>query len=45
MDYEVKAIKKAQTHPNIIKLLEIIDTDDKLMLVMEFAERGSLVEW
>lgn len=45
MSHEVKAIIKAQSHPNIVRLFEIIDTEDTLMLVMEFCELGSLILW
>ena len=39
-------IHKSLAHPNIIKLLEIIeDEDDKVYLIMEFADEGELCPW
>jgi serine/threonine protein kinase len=47
MQHEVCAISKASGHPNVVNLIEIIDDDEagKLLLVMEFVERGKLIEW
>jgi len=47
MQHEVRAISKASGHPNVVNLIEIIDDDEagKLLLVMEFVERGKLIEW
>ena len=39
---EIK-ILRAVNHPNIIKLEEIIDCEDVLYIVMEFAEGGPLI--
>jgi len=45
MNHEIRAFTKAGKHPNIVNLIEIIDTDDTLALVMEFVSRGRLIEW
>ena len=47
MQHEVRAISKASGHPNVVNLIEIIDDDEtgKLLLVMEFVERGKIIEW
>ena len=42
MKNEIK-ILRAVNHPNIIKLEEIIDCEDVLYIVMEFAEGGPLI--
>lgn len=40
-------ILKTLNHPNVIKLYEVIDDDpgDKLYLVMDYAERGQIMEY
>lgn len=41
------AIMKKLNHPNIVKLFEVIDSSDsaKLYIIMEFVERGQIIEW
>jgi len=41
------AIMKKVNHPNLIKLNEVIDSDDsvKMYMVMEYAEKGQIIEW
>jgi len=41
------AIMKKLNHPNIVKLYEVIDSSDsaKLYIIMDFAERGQIIEW
>jgi hypothetical protein len=45
INHELRAILRAGNHPNIASTTEIIDTEDSLILVMEFVERGRLSEW
>ena len=47
MNKEVRAMERVgeNPHPNVIKLIEVIDSEDHLVLVMEFAELGRVVEW
>lgn len=40
---EIKILKQTH-HPNVVQLYEIIETDDDLYLVMEFAQSGELFE-
>ena len=45
LQHEIQAITKAQSHPNVVRLFEVIDDEEKLMLVMEFVEKGRAIEW
>lgn len=53
VDYELALAKEIDVqsmlsgHPNIVKLHEIIDdeNDDKLYLVMEYAEKGQILDF
>ena len=47
MQQEIRAITTAAGHPNVVKLIEIIDDNekDKLLIVMENVERGRILEW
>ena len=40
---EIKILKQVH-HPNVVQLYEIIETEDDLYLVMEFAQSGELFE-
>lgn len=42
--YREMQILKMLDHPNIVKLYQIIETDDKLYLVMEYMEGGELYD-
>jgi [calcium/calmodulin-dependent protein kinase] kinase len=41
------ALMKKMDHPNVIKLHEVIFDEEKgkLYLVLEYADRGQLIEW
>ena len=41
---EIKILKLIR-HSNIIQLYEIIETNDKLFLIMEYAEGGELFDY
>lgn len=41
---EVAIMKKLQ-HPNIVRFIDFIDEPDKLVVVMEFVENGSLLDY
>jgi len=43
LEREMDIMKKLQ-HPNIIQLMEVLDTADTLFLVLEFAEGGELFD-
>jgi len=43
LEREIDIMKKLQ-HPNIIQLMEVIDTADSLFLVLEFASGGELFD-
>jgi|LakMenEpi03Aug12_release.lakeMendotaPanAssembly.Ray.scaffolds.fasta_scaffold143782_1 hypothetical protein len=45
MQQEVRAIRVAVGHPNVVELIEIIEDDEKLLLVMQFFEHGRIIEW
>ena len=45
MQQEVKAIQASVGHPNVVELIEIIEDDEKLLLVMEYVEHGRIIEW
>ena len=48
MESEIAAIMRIGSHPNAINVVEIIDAEgleDRLIIVMEFCERGQLVKW
>lgn len=36
---------KALNHPNIVKLIEMLETEETLYLVMEYADRGEVFEY
>ena len=40
---EIKILKSVR-HPNVIQLYEIIETENQLYLIMEFAEGGELFD-
>ena len=40
---EIKILKKVH-HPNVVQLYEIIETDNDLYLVMEYAAGGELFD-
>ena len=40
---EVEIMKKIQ-HPNVIEVLNVVDTKAKLYIVLEYAERGELFD-
>lgn len=41
------AIMKKLTHPNVIKLYEVIENpdNDKLYMILDYAQGGQLIEW
>ena len=39
---EVYILKKIQ-HSNIIRLLEVFETEDEILIVMEYAKKGDLL--
>jgi hypothetical protein len=45
MQQEVRAIRAAVGHLNVVELIEIIEDDEKLLLVMQFFEHGRIIEW
>lgn len=41
---EIKILKEI-THNNIVKLFEIVETPDKIYLIMEYASGGELFDY
>ena len=47
MNNEVRAFIAAVGHPNVVQLIEVINDEeyDKLLLVMEYCDKGRILEW
>jgi serine/threonine protein kinase len=45
LEQEIRALRRLPPHPNIIKLVEVIDRDDLRYVVHEYIEEGDLFEY
>ncbi len=44
-EFEITALTRLKSHPNIISLFEVLETSDRLFLVMELAAGGNLRDY